>query len=504
VLDGWKEHVPDAPYPLEHSILVRTAKVKNDIFGELGISLPLPEKAIQMKDNGTYKFNVLKKHLNPGILLSPFKIYKLLKLNPSNKFSEFEKKLALEKGKLNEEDVKNLNDEQLINYIQRVVSLILKYVDTRFRVYVFPMVIRGKLLKVVFRLTGFSNEFNQFDLLAGLDQKTTLIEKDLYELANFAGEYNSIKKILIDTEEKNRIERIQEMENGTAFLNKLNKFIEKNGARTMKALLPFSNLSWSENKEGLLDAISAILRSDSIKEHKKKFIKGEQKYNNIKNKIEQKLPGIIKKSFQKTIKRFREDCKGRESLLYNIEECYVMARKGVFEASKRLKERNYIEEIDDIKFMTITELYELFNKNNKDIILNKVKIRMSNRQETMMVWDGYSYGTIDENSDYIEGISGSPGIIKGKVKVISGISEFSKLDHGDILVCKFTDPAWTPLFSLASAVISDTGGPLSHAAIVAREYNIPAVLGTKVATSRLEDNDNVIVDGSKGIVSISK
>ncbi|MBI5504107.1 MAG: hypothetical protein HY899_04875 [Deltaproteobacteria bacterium] len=71
---------------------------------------------------------------------------------------------------------------------------------------------------------------------------------------------------------------------------------------------------------------------------------------------------------------------------------------------------------------------------------------------------------------------------------------------GAVLVCPFTDPAWTPLFALASAVVADTGGPLSHAAIVAREYGIPAVLGVQNGTLELRDGDLVHVDGRAGTV----
>lgn len=74
------------------------------------------------------------------------------------------------------------------------------------------------------------------------------------------------------------------------------------------------------------------------------------------------------------------------------------------------------------------------------------------------------------------------------------------MQSGDILLCRYTDPSWTPLFVLASAVISDTGGPLSHSAIVAREYNIPAVLGIGNATDLLEDGDEVLVYGDTGKV----
>lgn len=92
---------------------------------------------------------------------------------------------------------------------------------------------------------------------------------------------------------------------------------------------------------------------------------------------------------------------------------------------------------------------------------------------------------------------------EGPSRVIRSAEKFGELKKGEILVCPYTDPSWTPLFALASAVVADTGGPLSHAAIVAREYGIPAVLGTKIGTYNFKNGERLIVDGGKGIV-ISK
>ena len=75
------------------------------------------------------------------------------------------------------------------------------------------------------------------------------------------------------------------------------------------------------------------------------------------------------------------------------------------------------------------------------------------------------------------------------------------MQQGDVLVCQYTDPEWTPLFKLASAVVADTGAELSHAAIVAREYGIPAVLGVGYGTRQYQDGDLLHVDGAKGTVS---
>jgi len=78
--------------------------------------------------------------------------------------------------------------------------------------------------------------------------------------------------------------------------------------------------------------------------------------------------------------------------------------------------------------------------------------------------------------------------------------EFFKMQKGDVLVCHLTDPEWTPLFKLASAVVADTGSALSHAAIVAREFNIPAVLGVGFATTKFKDGDLITVNGNTGEV----
>ncbi|HET9922007.1 MAG TPA: PEP-utilizing enzyme, partial [Ktedonobacteraceae bacterium] len=97
----------------------------------------------------------------------------------------------------------------------------------------------------------------------------------------------------------------------------------------------------------------------------------------------------------------------------------------------------------------------------------------------------------------------SPGSVTGPARVIHGPEEFDQMRPGDILVARITTPAWTPLFALASGVVTDVGGPLSHGSIVAREYHIPAVLGTGVATERLSSGQRITVDGDTGTVTLA-
>ena len=99
-------------------------------------------------------------------------------------------------------------------------------------------------------------------------------------------------------------------------------------------------------------------------------------------------------------------------------------------------------------------------------------------------------------------LAASKGVARGRAKVVRTLSEASKLQKGDIMVCELTMPPWTPLFSTVSALVADTGGVLSHCAIVSREYGLPAVVGTRMGTAVIKDGMHLTVDGSKGIVRI--
>ncbi len=108
----------------------------------------------------------------------------------------------------------------------------------------------------------------------------------------------------------------------------------------------------------------------------------------------------------------------------------------------------------------------------------------------------------EDDPDVLKGVAGAPGVATGTVKVVRSLDEASILTDGDIMVCEMTLPPWVPLFSIVSGVVADTGGVLSHCAIVARDLGLPAVVGTQVGTTELENGMTVTVDGTKGTVTI--
>jgi pyruvate,water dikinase len=110
--------------------------------------------------------------------------------------------------------------------------------------------------------------------------------------------------------------------------------------------------------------------------------------------------------------------------------------------------------------------------------------------------------TSNREMNKVKGLAGSAGVARGTARVIHSLAEAGKLQPGDVLVAATTEPPWTPLFATASAIVTDSGGVLSHSAVVAREYRIPAVVGTGNATTTFKDGQLIEVDGNAGTVQV--
>ncbi|RKF18409.1 PEP-utilizing protein mobile subunit [Altericroceibacterium spongiae] len=110
--------------------------------------------------------------------------------------------------------------------------------------------------------------------------------------------------------------------------------------------------------------------------------------------------------------------------------------------------------------------------------------------------------TGEQNQKELKGFAACSGIVEGTARVVRSVKEIGRLEQGDILVCQVTNPTWAPIFQKISAAVSDIGGSMSHMAIVAREYDLPAVVGTGSATSRIQDGQRIRVDGGRGLVTI--
>jgi pyruvate,water dikinase len=192
---------------------------------------------------------------------------------------------------------------------------------------------------------------------------------------------------------------------------------------------------------------------------------------------------------------------------------------------RRLVEAGAFGDPDDVFFLTLDELadvaanphpvHELVHQRREELDHRETldpptsigrPLVVSERSPQSQIVHRYFFGTPLPQSEgsVIQGIPASRGVIRGRARVIHSLSQSDSLQAGDILICRNTAPPWTPLFAIAGAVVTDIGGLLSHSAICAREYAIPCVVGTRVATTRIADGDLVTVDGTAGTVVIAE
>jgi pyruvate,water dikinase len=116
--------------------------------------------------------------------------------------------------------------------------------------------------------------------------------------------------------------------------------------------------------------------------------------------------------------------------------------------------------------------------------------------------DRWLHAGSDTTSRELRGFAASSGVAEGPACVVRSVEEIGRVRAGDILVCQVTNPTWAPIFQKIAGAVSDIGGSMSHAAIVAREFGLPAVVGTGTATSRIRDGQRIRVDGGRGVVTL--
>lgn len=200
---------------------------------------------------------------------------------------------------------------------------------------------------------------------------------------------------------------------------------------------------------------------------------------------------------------------GKAAFLMAIDGCRAAARLH----GADLVRGGILENADDVFYLTIPELHGGSTPDWPDV----VAFRRARREEYRLLEVPVTFtGTpepvpvapatvrLDQGASIITGAPGGPGEVEGRAQVVLDPGQALHLDAGSILVCRFTDPSWAPVFMLADGLVIDLGGPASHGAIVARELQLPCVIGTGDGTARIRTGDWIRVDGDAGEVTILK
>jgi pyruvate,water dikinase len=273
---------------------------------------------------------------------------------------------------------------------------------------------------------------------------------------------------------------------------KYQKFIKIHGHRCVREA-ELAEKDWSQDPIKLIPVLRNIIKSGQFETIVTKFDMKEAmsklpKMNAIKRAIVKKLANSTREAVA-----MREMSKSAAiKFQQKIKFAYI-------DLAHQIVSQNFLNEFTDLFFLTHSEIGELINGNLSDVSelvknrkrLESVYAKMSFKE----VYYGHPYPLEEEvsNGDN-EGTVVSQGKIKGKVKVVRSLEEADKLEKGDIMVCQYTDIGWSPYFAIIGGIITEIGSPLSHGAVVAREYGIPAIVNMHGAMNKFEDNQEVEID----------
>ena len=260
---------------------------------------------------------------------------------------------------------------------------------------------------------------------------------------------------------------------------------------------------------------------EQLREYKKNNFDFSEKLSKRQGEFEKLLESV---GNEKTVKKIRKSIDKVSSSLENRERVRSELTRSLDAARQYyLKAGELLGIGDDVFLITISELQNVLNGDRTVLSylperkkawdrcrkLPKLPVYVRGRFDPFK-WakdsdrrnDIFGIETKDDNKKLLKGMPGSFGRIKGKVRVLNSFKEASKLKKGEILVTTTTNVGWTPIFPKLSAVVTETGASLAHAAVVARELGIPAVVSVRGAASKLKTGDIVIVDGGKGTVEL--
>ena len=478
------EKLPRPYYPLDHDFGDAVGKQKEVLFSQIGINMgemcPVNEDGISSFAFGGRKLNGNIIHL-PGLLRQMKDDVYNMRVS-TEKYEECKRRLEEEMS------VEAASIQQIGESLLRMQKLIGDTAYARFCYAIFPQVIENISLNKT--LAKVNDSLNSFDLLEGLSYVTTDINRSMNEL---------ISDIRKDPETEKAVANLSYAEIVEMFPTlgeRLRMFMKKYGNRSDFNCYCFVSKSWNEEPDRFLGTLRTMLRSKDTGILTKE--ESDKKFTALMERVKAALGEKEYRKFERKVKAVRHYHYIREATQYLWESEFRHCRVLLKQASEQLQ-----VSYDDLLYLFADEFFKVCRAG---VLTEEAKTLIEKRKAKRPLAEAYWNKSISEilatDGDSIKGVSGSSGKATGKVCIIKSTAEFDKLREGDILVCSYTDPEWTPLFTLAAGVVVDTGGSLSHAAIVAREYRIPAVLATGNATEKLKDGNVVIVDGTNGTVTM--
>lgn len=364
----------------------------------------------------------------------------------------------------------------------------------------------------------------------------------MYKLKEYLKEHDEVWEIVNDRESETEeiLSKLEEVEGGSEFLNKLDEYLDEFGWKAI-----YTNAiqypSWKEDPTGLLEQLRSYYEMDydyyeDIERTKKdrKEAKEELWERAEEEDISEEMKQKLKDSMEQAIKMAPLTPNHH---FYIDQGTHQRMRVVALEIGKKFVEMDILNEKEDILHLTYKQIKKLgTNSEGFDPmpIIEKRKKELEEAEEkvpapfigTATEWslneEPYKQGVWGWNEDKLErslkriekgltkdleegvikGVPASPGSAEGVARIVKSPEEFDKVEDGAVMFCDTTNPAWVSVFPKLEAVVTNSGGVLSHPAIVSREFGIPCVVGTETGTHQIEDGQKVKVNGNTGEIEV--
>jgi rifampicin phosphotransferase len=363
--------------------------------------------------------------------------------------------------------------------------------------------------------------------LLGFDSMPIRAEKSLYDLATWSREHPDLALALTGTPSERFLDLLGaegppsgvDTEGWREWRSRFQSHLDRYGHAVYN--LDFVNPVPADDPTPLFDTLRFYLRGEGQNPHERQRGTATRR-ENAASAVLERLDAPRGNLFGRLLYWAQGVAPVREDALADVGLAWPVMRRMLLELGRRLVEAGAVQKPADVFWLSWDELED--RAGSLDAGEARLATLAKPVEQRKMLWRGQRRVTPpqllprgtwlevferlmpasseEQTGDTIKGVAASGGQVTAPVRVLSGPEDFGQMQPGEVLVAGITTPAWTSLFAMASAVVTDVGGPLSHSSIVAREYAIPAVLGTGVATRRIRSGQSVRVDGDAGTVTL--
>ncbi|MDX5864965.1 phosphoenolpyruvate synthase [Bacillus cereus group sp. BfR-BA-01119] len=366
------------------------------------------------------------------------------------------------------------------------------------------------------KMEQWLGEKNAADTLSQSVQNNITSEMGLalMEVADVIRPYEEVIAYLQHVENDSFLDELVQFKDGEKAREAIDAFLNKYGMRC-SGEIDITKTRWSEKPTTIIPMILNNVRDFEYGASKRKFEEGLQealkKEEELVDRLQQLPDGKQKvEETKRMICNIRNFIGYREYPKYGMINRYFIYKQALLKEAEQLVQSGVIHEVDDIYYLTFEELHEVVRtkKLNYELIhkqKNDYKLYEKLTPPRIMTSDGEiitgKYKRENLPADAIAGLPVSSGVVEGRARVILNMEE-ANLEEGDILVTAFTDPGWTPLFVSIKGLVTEVGGLMTHGAVIAREYGLPAVVGVENATKLIKDGQRIRVHGTEGYIEV--